>query len=134
MFSRRADESSQRRNPPRPSAFATHLFATLLLVVLVVAKHGFAQIAPADEQENTVRGTVVNSVTQAPVPRALVFSPDQRFAMLTDSEGHFEFTIPKTNSENENTNAATGITVPDPPVLTAAGLIRFSSWPASQAF
>ena len=125
MFSRRADESSQRRNPPRPSAFATHLFATLLLVVLVVAKHGFAQIAPADEQENTVRGTVVNSVTQAPVPRALVFSPDQRFAMLTDSEGHFEFTIPKTNSENENTNAATGITVPDPPVSYSSRINPF---------
>src|SRR5208337_3189707 len=38
-------------------------------------------------------GTVVNSVTREPIGRALVFSADNRFATLTDSEGHFEFTV-----------------------------------------
>ena len=47
-----------------------------------------------------MRGTVINSVTGAPIPRALVFTSDNRFAMLTDGEGHFEFDLPKPNSGN----------------------------------
>ena len=46
---------------------------------------------------------MVNSVTQAPISRALVFSADNRFAMLTDGEGHFEFTLPKTDNESGST-------------------------------
>jgi hypothetical protein len=38
---------------------------------------------------------VVNSVTHEPIGRALVYSLDNRFAMLTDGEGHFEFTLPE---------------------------------------
>ena len=48
---------------------------------------------PAPESE-TIRGTVLNSVTHQPVGRALVYSPDNRFATLTDSAGHFEFKVP----------------------------------------
>jgi hypothetical protein len=51
------------------------------------------QIAPPDDQPRKIRGTVINAVTQAPIPRALVVSSDNRFAMLTDPEGHFEFTV-----------------------------------------
>jgi hypothetical protein len=51
----------------------------------------FGQTQP-DEQPEKVHGTVINSVTHAPVSRALVYSPDNRFATLTDGEGHFEFT------------------------------------------
>jgi hypothetical protein len=36
---------------------------------------------------------VVNSVTHEPVARALVYSPDNRFATLTDDQGRFEFVI-----------------------------------------
>ncbi len=53
-----------------------------------------------DGQSRTVRGTVINAVSGAPIPRALVFTPDNRFAMLTDGEGHFEFDLPKPNSGN----------------------------------
>lgn len=53
-----------------------------------------AQTAAPDDQPRKISGTVINSVTQAPVPRALVFSADNRFAMMTDGEGHFEFTPP----------------------------------------
>ena len=38
---------------------------------------------------------MINSVTQAPVPRALVHSGDNRLAMMTDAEGRFEFNLPK---------------------------------------
>jgi hypothetical protein len=41
----------------------------------------------------TIRGTVLNSATQAGVPRALVFTGDNRFAKLTDDEGHFELKV-----------------------------------------
>ena len=53
-----------------------------------------AQTVQPDDQSRKITGTVINSVTQAPIPRALVFSADNRFAMLTDGEGHFEFTPP----------------------------------------
>jgi hypothetical protein len=49
---------------------------------------------------------VVNSVTHEPIGRALVYSPDNRFATMTDSEGHFEFTFAKT--DNDNTNDGSG--------------------------
>jgi len=39
----------------------------------------------------SVRGKVLNRVTREPISRALVFSPDQRYAMLTDDRGQFEF-------------------------------------------
>jgi len=35
----------------------------------------------------------MNSVTHEPVARALVYSPDNRFATLTDDQGRFEFAI-----------------------------------------
>ena len=44
---------------------------------------------------DTIHGTVVNSVTHEPIPRALVVSPDERFAAMTDSQGRFEFTSSK---------------------------------------
>ena len=42
----------------------------------------------------SVRGKVVNRITHEPISRALVFSPDQRYAMLTDDRGQFEFKFP----------------------------------------
>lgn len=58
------------------------------------------QSAESDgSQSETLRGTVVNAVTQAPIPRALVYSADNRYAALTDGDGHFEFTVPTSASE-----------------------------------
>lgn len=45
----------------------------------------------ADKAQSKVHGVVINSVTHEPVGRALVYSWDDRFATVTDSEGHFEF-------------------------------------------
>jgi hypothetical protein len=56
----------------------------------------------ADQQPTTIHGTVVNSVTHTPISRALVYSADNRFAMLTDGEGHFEFSVPKDGNEGGN--------------------------------
>src|SRR5712692_5881654 len=51
------------------------------------------------EHTASLRGTVVNGVTQEPISRALVFSPDNRFATMTDDRGHFEFTFPPAEGE-----------------------------------
>jgi hypothetical protein len=58
----------------------------------------FSQVQ--DNTPSTVHGTVVNAVTHDPVGRALVRSPDDRYATLTDSEGHFEFALPKAPPES----------------------------------
>src|ERR1700686_2931831 len=39
------------------------------------------------EHIDGLRGAVVNGVTHEPISRALVFSPDNRFATMTDDRG-----------------------------------------------
>jgi hypothetical protein len=68
--------------------------------VVLVTSQLSAQSSP--EAPDTLHGTVVNSVTHEPVPRALVVSPDQRFATLTDDQGYFEFTFPKAEPAKPN--------------------------------
>jgi len=67
----------------------------LVVAVFGALKLAMSQALSAEEQPTTFRGTVVNSVTHAPIRRALVYSADNRFATLTDGEGHFEFALPK---------------------------------------
>jgi hypothetical protein len=43
---------------------------------------------------DSVHGTVINGKTHEPIARALVYSPDNRYATLTDDRGHFEFKFP----------------------------------------
>jgi len=62
----------------------------------------YGQSSQADEQKNSVRGTVINQLTHAPVPRALVYSPDNRYAAMTDGDGRFEFTLPKANTKTRD--------------------------------
>ena len=65
--------------------------ATAFMVTLLAARLASAQTLEGESHKNTIGGTVINAVTRAPVPRALVTSADSRYAKLTDSEGHFEF-------------------------------------------
>jgi len=65
----------------------------LFLAATLSGEQATGQIPPG-EKTDSMRGTVVNSVTHTPIPRALVSSPDNRFATMTDDEGHFEFTFP----------------------------------------
>jgi hypothetical protein len=46
------------------------------------------------DSPSSIHGRVLNRVTHEPVSRALVFSPDQRYATLTDDRGGFEFKFP----------------------------------------
>ena len=77
---------------------------TLVLVVLfalgyVSLEQTAGQVQGSDNRQNMVHGTVVNAVTHEPVGRALVYSSDNRFATLTDGEGHFQFTLPEANMD-----------------------------------
>ena len=70
--------------------------AAVLAFSFLLCLENMAQSAESDDsQTEALRGTVVNAVTQAPIPRALVSSADNRYAALTDSDGHFEFALPR---------------------------------------
>ncbi len=79
------------------------------VLVAASAAHGQSQAQGLNTEEKdteTIRGTVVNSVTHEPIGRALVFSLDNRFAMLCDAAGHFEFKIPLARKEGTNRNSS----------------------------
>jgi hypothetical protein len=83
------------RQSQRLARFCTWI-RLAIAVALLLSLHARAQSSAPDTSETTViRGTVINSVTQAPIPRALVYSADNRYATLTDGDGHFEFSVPK---------------------------------------
>src|ERR1051325_4482697 len=64
---------------------------------------------PEGPQTEVIRGTVINAVTQAPIPRALVYSADNRFATLTDGDGNFELTLPKQGFEGVTASVYSGL-------------------------
>lgn len=66
----------------------------MLWVVPLSAWQAAAQTEAFDNQHQIVQGTVTNAITHNPIGRALVYSTDNRYATLTDSEGHFEFVLP----------------------------------------
>jgi len=79
----------------RPRIFA---LAFLLAAGCIFANQAFAQLQESDNGHNRVHGTVINAVTHNPIGRALVYSSDNRFAAFTDSEGHFDFEWPGSDS------------------------------------
>lgn len=83
--------------PRRP--LKTLALTVLLSIWCANAQPLSAQNNQPDDKQESIRGVVVNSVTHEPVGRALVHSPDDRFAMFTDSEGKFEFTFPQADSD-----------------------------------
>ena len=83
----------------------------LWLVALFLSTLPYPQSAHAQDASgsnllsSSLRGTVINSVTHEAIGRALVFSPDNRFATFTDDQGHFEFQLPRIES---SPNLSTG--------------------------
>ncbi len=71
----------------RAAAVATLVFGGGL-------KQASAQVTSALTDVDRVRGVVINSVTREPVSRALVCSPDNTNAAMTDDRGHFEIVFP----------------------------------------
>ena len=93
-----------RRGPRmRPVLQPTAFLLVMLVAVgcMAAAQNSVQDVLPA-ESDSSVHGTVINAVTRAPVARALVYSPDNRYATLTDGEGHFEFALSKVSPEPQN--------------------------------
>ncbi len=80
-------------------------FISSFLVAIVIAitclGGGWCLAQSASGDGGVIRGVVINSVTHEPIDRALVSSPDHRFATLTDSEGRFEFSVTKNDSGSD---------------------------------
>jgi hypothetical protein len=76
-------------SPCQPRVFAGALCIAVVLPALISAQN------PADSRDSTISGTVINSVTQSPISRALVSTSDERCAAFTDSAGHFELNLGK---------------------------------------
>src|SRR5207245_1794673 len=84
---------------PRPPLRIVAI-ASLFSVCCANLTPACAQSTQAENNSSdTIHGIVVNSVTHEPLGRALVYSPDNRFATMTDGEGHFEFTFALAETE-----------------------------------
>lgn len=77
-------------------------FICSFLIAVACFGGGWCWAQSASEDSGVIRGVVVNSVTHEPIDRALVSSPDHRFATLTDSEGRFEFAVTKVDSASDS--------------------------------
>ena len=74
---------------------AAALIASLLVIGSVCAVPAVAQDQQFHQRPNSIRGTVNNGVTREPIGHALVYTQDNRFATWSDSDGHFEYPLPK---------------------------------------
>jgi len=83
----------RRRNTP----VSRRCFLTAIALAIALFSNAPPQLAAQTttptEPPDRIRGVVLNSVTREPINRALVFSPDNSFATMTDDRGRFEFTF-----------------------------------------
>jgi hypothetical protein len=74
---------------------AAALLASLLAIGSVCAIPAVAQDQQFHQRPSSIHGTVINGLTREPIGRALVYTQDNRFATWSDSDGHFEYPLPK---------------------------------------
>ena len=86
-----------RCRPQRSSLFWLPAFIVAAFLYLQPAHSQDAQ--NSNPASNSLRGTVINSVTREPIAHALVFSADNRLAAFTDDQGRFEFQLPRMESD-----------------------------------
>ena len=83
----------RRRNTP----VSRRCFLTAIALAIALFSNAPPQLAAQTttptEPPDRIRGVVLNSVTREPINRALVFSPDNSCATMTDDRGRFEFTF-----------------------------------------
>jgi hypothetical protein len=111
-----------------------------LAVACLSAAWSSAQSTSDKTDTDTLHGIVISSLTHEPIARALVSSPDNRFATLSNSEGRFEFTLPKVDSAPEsgsdsNTHVSGQIqsSIPNRPYMLMARKPGFLTNPNGQA-
>jgi hypothetical protein len=86
-------EKSTRRHPPISRRCFLPAIAFAITLFFSALPQLAAQNANHTDPVDHIRGVVINSVTHEPISRALVFSPDNAFAAMTDDRGRFEFTF-----------------------------------------
>ena len=84
--------------------------AGLIAAAALTARSALAQ---TETQKTTISGVVINAVTRAPDPRALVSTPDSRYATFTDSSGQFEFDIEKEAGSSASPDQLTRLAGPE---------------------
>src|SRR5580704_17660491 len=88
----------------RPGLRLRSAVSASFLIWVLVSSSTRAQVMQSvggqADSPSSVQGKVLNRVTHEPISRALVFSPDQRYATLTDNEGRFEFKFPPQEPES----------------------------------
>jgi len=91
------DNTSAGVPPVVPTSIRTlHILILTAFVFSTIISILPAQGRPFQSASSLViQGTVINAVTNDPVPRALVTTNDNRFATLSDANGRFEFAIPE---------------------------------------
>jgi hypothetical protein len=97
----RSDASVSRRGSLATIALAIALSCSTLPLVA-------AQNTTHTDATEHIRGVVINSATHEPISHALVFSPDNSFAAMTDDRGRFEFTFTTAEPQQSGTPVTNG--------------------------
>lgn len=91
----------------RLRAVSSATFLLLALLCFSANAQSNGGLGNAADPPSSVHGTVLNGITHEPISRALVYSPDQQYATLTDDRGHFEFKFPPQEpAPQENSSAS----------------------------
>ncbi len=85
-----------RDRVPRQAVPCAIFLRLFLAVACLSGAWPFAQ--STSDNPDTIRGIVINSATREPIARALVSSPGNRLATMTNSEGRFEFNLPRVDT------------------------------------
>ena len=85
-----------------PNSWTVRFLSAVFVVTSLGGGWCLAQAASDDS--GSIHGVVINSVTREPIDRALVSSPDNRFATMTNSEGRFEFSLPQGESGGDGSS------------------------------
>ena len=95
---------------PKSPLFSIRLAACLFTLPFLATTNSLSAQSPTPaDQPDRIHGTVLNTVTHEPIPRALVYSPDNRFGTLTDDRGRFELPLPQRDkNSSENTGPIDG--------------------------
>lgn len=97
-----------RRALPRFGCWGARRSFSLAIVSFFIVNGWLGSVClaqSASDDSNVIRGVVINSVTDEPIDRALVSSPDHRFATLTNSEGRFEFALTKSSASDNDSDS-----------------------------
>ncbi len=106
----------------RPGSWRPSTASASFLLWILVSGSARAQITQSfggqADSPSSVHGRVLNRATHEPISRALVFSPDQQYATLTDDRGGFQFRFPPQVPEPKEDQTGT----PDTDVFRARQL------------